>query len=182
MKYDLDWLKNQHLQSAKIKYLFFWGHQARPDGQVSASCLSQWWKSAFEVDQVQYKTSEHWMMAQKASLFGDQEIWQKIIECRTPGEAKKLGRAVKNFDQATWEKQRYDIVKEGNWHKFSQNEALKTFLLNTKERVLVEASPVDRIWGIGLAKEASGVEDPNNWRGLNLLGFAQMEVRDLLKK
>jgi conserved hypothetical protein, ribA/ribD-fused len=182
MKYDLNWIKSTFEKEEKLKYLFYWGHRPMKDGSIGKSCLSQWWESEFEVEHKKYKTSEHWMMAKKAELFGDQEILEKIYQARTPGEAKKLGRKVRNFDPEVWEENRYEIVKKGNYHKFSQNESLKNFLLNTKKRILVEASPVDSIWGIGLASDADKIENPNTWRGLNLLGFAQMEVRDMLSE
>ena len=97
-----------------------------------------------------------------------------------PGAAKAIGREVRNFDQQVWERHRFDIVVEGNLGKFGQHEALKEFLLGTSDRILVEASPVDRIWGIGLAADNADAENPNLWKGLNLLGFALMEVRNRL--
>ncbi len=94
--------------------------------------------------------------------------------------AKALGREVKHFDPAVWEAASYAIVVEGNRHKFSQNQALKSYLINTNEKILVEASPADAIWGIGLPQDAKEALNPFEWRGNNLLGFALMEVRDLL--
>lgn len=163
------------------KFLFFWGHQPNKDGSISKTCFSQWWLSSFEVDKVIYKTAEHWMMAKKAELFKDNEILARIIKVNSPAEAKKLGREVKNYDDKLWLANRYEIVKLGNYHKFSQNPDLKKFLINTKDRVLVEASPVDPIWGIGIASDHKDVLIPEKWKGLNLLGFALMEVRDELK-
>ncbi len=180
-KYNLNWIKEQHNQNKKIKYLFFWGHRPNPDGSIGKSCLSQWWLSSFEKDQKEYKTAEHWMMYQKAVLFKDEEMAEKILVANTPGEAKKLGRKVKGFDHDTWEAHRDEIVVEGNVLKFSQHEEMKAFLLNTGERVLVEASPRDNIWGIGLSQDAEQIENPNTWKGLNLLGFALMEARDQLR-
>lgn len=180
MKYDLNWLKSLHENGTRIKYLFYWGHRPNYDGSIGKGCLSQWWEAEFEVNNRTYKTSEHWMMARKAKLFGDNEILEKIYLAKTPKEAKTLGRKVKNFDQKIWEANRYEIVKTGNYHKFGQNETLRTFFLNTNNRVLVEASPVDKIWGIGLTSDSKFIENPNTWNGLNLLGFAQMEVRDML--
>jgi len=175
MKYTIENIKSES------KFLFFWGHQPNKDGSISKTCFSQWWLSSFEVDKVIYKTAEHWMMAQKAELFKDNEVLEKILQAKSPAEAKKLGREVKNYNENLWLAARYDIVKQGNYHKFSQNPELKTFLLNTKDRVLVEASPVDAIWGIGMAGDHKDVLDPEKWQGLNLLGFALMEVRDELK-
>ncbi|KQX13030.1 NADAR family protein [Flavobacterium sp. Root420] len=163
------------------KFLFFWGHQPNKDGSISKTCFSQWWLSSFEVEGITYKTAEHWMMAKKAALFNDNEVLEKIIESNSPAEAKKLGREVKNYDDKLWLANRFEIVKQGNYHKFSQNADLKEFLINTNDRVLVEASPVDPIWGIGMASDDKDVMNPEKWKGLNLLGFALMEVRDELK-
>lgn len=180
MKYDLINIKEKFNAGEKLDFLFFWGHQPKKEGSISQSCFSQWWVQPFEVEEKPYKTAEHWMMAGKAKLFNDPDMLVKIIETDSPKTAKGLGRKVKNFNQQTWEANRYEIVKEGNFHKFSQHVELKTFLLNTKQRILVEASPVDPIWGIGLAKDQVGIENPYTWKGLNLLGFALMEVRDEL--
>ena len=163
------------------KYLFFWGHQPYKDDSVDKSCLSQWYEASFELDGISYKTAEHYMMAEKARLFNDNQILAKIINSYHPGEAKKLGRQVKNFQEELWLENRIKIVIHGNLGKFSQNKDLQTFLLNTKERILVEASPRDRIWGIGLSSDHPDVENPYRWKGLNLLGFALMEVRRILK-
>ncbi|MNY61948.1 hypothetical protein D3C86_1986990 [compost metagenome] len=92
-----------------------------------------------------------------------------------------MGRLVKNFNAVIWDQHKFEIVVNGNLHKFSQHDAMKTFLINTKERVLVEASPVDNIWGIGMAADHEHIENPLKWRGENLLGYALMEVRDKLK-
>lgn len=121
------------------------------------------------------------MMAQKALLFDHKEIYDKIIAAKSPAEAKTLGRQVRNFDEVVWNTNRFALVVEGNLQKFSQHPDLKEFLLNTKERVLVEASPVDKIWGIGLAVDSDRADNPKRWNGLNLLGFALMQVRDMLK-
>lgn len=159
------------------KYLFFWGHQPRQDGQIDKQCLSQWWASSFEVNGLIYPTAEHYMMAEKARLFGDEVTAEKIVSAAHPEVAKKLGRAVKGFDEATWAEHRFAIVVRGNEAKFGQNADLKEFLLNTGERVLVEASPLDRVWGIGVAEDNAVAVKPEQWRGLNLLGFALMKVR-----
>ena len=122
------------------------------------------------------------MMAEKARVFNDIEIRKEILLVAHPHDAKKLGRKVKNFDPSIWDQHKFDIVVEGNYHKFSQHENLQEFLLNTNKRVLVEASPRDRIWGIGMSEKNEKANNPNLWRGQNLLGFALMEVRDRLLK
>ncbi len=165
----------------KVKYLRFWGHRPLPDGRIGASCLSQWWPSPFTVDGVMYASAEHWMMAGKARLFGDEEAERRAISASSPAAAKKEGRLVRAFDGTVWERERFALVVAGSVHKFGQNAELRDFLVNTGDRVLVEASPVDRIWGIGLAADDPRAEDPAGWRGLNLLGFALMEAREELR-
>jgi len=163
------------------KYLFFWGHQPTADGSIGKSCMSQWFEAAFTVEGMRYRTAEHYMMAEKARLFGDEAVRAQILEARTPAEAKKLGRGIRDFDEAAWLDARFDIVVRGNSAKFSQDDALRAYLVSTGDRVLVEASPVDAIWGIGLASNDAEAGDPRKWRGLNLLGFALMEARARLR-
>jgi ribA/ribD-fused uncharacterized protein len=180
MKYHIANTIARHDAGEMLKYLFFWGHQPSKDGNITQSCFSQWWEQPFEAEGLQYRTAEHWMMAEKARLFNDEEMLAKILEAKSPAQAKKFGREVQNFDQMAWESARYDIVLQGNLHKFGQHDGLKDFLLRTGDKILVEASPFDRIWGIGLAKTSPNIESPHTWKGLNLLGFALMEVRDML--
>ncbi|GAA1158012.1 NADAR family protein [Streptomyces hebeiensis] len=165
----------------RIKYLFFWGHRPRPDGTPGPGCLSQWWPSPFTVDGVTYPTAEHWMMAAKARLFKDEGAERSAIEAGNPALAKRAGRLVRGFDESVWERERYGIVVAGSVHKFGHHPELRSFLLATGDRILVEASPTDRVWGIGLAADDERARDPARWRGLNLLGFALMEARERLR-
>ncbi|MEO1228621.1 MAG: NADAR family protein [Myxococcota bacterium] len=158
------------------KYLFFWGHTEAP-GRVTQACLSQWYPSSFTVDGQTYATAEHWMMAEKARLFGDLAACRQVFAAEHPGEAKRIGRGVQGFESVTWEAARFDIVVRGSFEKFRQNPELRAFLETTGERILVEASPRDRIWGIGLAAQDPRAENPHAWNGLNLLGFALMVAR-----
>ncbi|GGY50687.1 hypothetical protein GCM10010384_65890 [Streptomyces djakartensis] len=167
---------------AKIRYLHFWGHRPRPDGRIGASCLSQWWPAPFSVDGVEYATAEHWMMAGKARLFEDPVAERAVLAAAHPAEAKRAGRLVRGFDEEIWERERFRIVVEGSVHKFAAHPELRGFLLSTGDRVLVEASPVDRVWGIGLAADDEAASDPARWRGPNLLGFALMEARERLRR
>jgi ribA/ribD-fused uncharacterized protein len=164
-------------EGGTAKYLFFWGHTPPKDGSIDKSCFSQWYDAGFDIDGIHYPTGEHYMMAEKARLFGDDEMLQQILSSVHPRKAKQLGREVKRYDEKRWREHRFEIVTTGNVAKFSQNENLKTFLLNTGNRILVEASPRDKIWGIGMDKNNPDVENPAKWRGLNLLGFALMEAR-----
>lgn len=165
----------------RVKYLHFWGHRPLPGGRIGASCLSQWWPSPFTVDGVEYATAEHWMMAAKARLFGDAEGERRVLAAGHPSEAKKAGRLVRGFDEEIWRRERFGVVVTGSEHKFAAHGGLRSFLLGTGDRVLVEASPVDRVWGIGLAADDEAAADPVRWRGPNLLGFALMEARRRLR-
>ncbi len=180
MKYSIEQLKEEHQKGKKLKYLFFWGHRKSKNGEITSSCFSQWWMQNFEIDGIVYPSEEHFMMAEKARLFNDFDIEKEILVSKTPDEAKKLGRKVRNFEQDIWEKHRMEIVVKGNFAKFNQNPELKSYLLSTNKRILVEASPVDAIWGIGLDRYSEFASIPTKWRGLNLLGFALMEVRDMI--
>lgn len=162
-----------------FKFLHFWGHKPSADGRVSAACLSQWFEAPFQVDGVAYQTAEHYMMAAKARLF-DPSVVPEILAAASPGAAKALGRKVRGFDEAVWVDQRFKIVCEANFAKFGQHPPLQKFLAETGTKILVEASPFDRIWGIGMAAHDPGADDPNQWKGLNLLGFALMEARGWL--
>ncbi|WP_112138979.1 NADAR family protein [Glycomyces dulcitolivorans] len=163
-----------------VKYLYFWNEKAGADG-LGRGCLSQWWPSRFAEDGHRYATAEHYMMAHKAWLFGDGETAERILEAGHPAQVKKLGRQARGFKPEVWEAERLGIVVRGNVLKFGQNPDLREFLLGTGDRVLVEASPVDRIWGIGLAGDDPRAANPGTWRGLNLLGQALMEARAQLR-
>lgn len=119
-------------------------------------------------------------MAHKALLFDDKRTYEQILLAETPKKAKALGRMVQGFDGPTWDKYCFDIVIKGNIHKFNQHLAYASFLLSMPNRVIVEASPADPIWGIGLKESDEDAQIPPLWRGQNLLGFALMEVRDFL--
>lgn len=167
-------------QGVHPKYVFFWGHTPKTPDKIDEACLSNWFPAGFTLDGVEYATAEHYMMAEKARLFGDMAMRERILAADGPGEAKHLGRNVSGFDEEVWVRHRFDIVAAGAEAKFAQNEALGEFLRGTGEAVLVEASPHDRIWGIGLARNTRSATHPVDWRGLNLLGFALMEARGRL--
>jgi ribA/ribD-fused uncharacterized protein len=163
------------------EYLMFWGHQPPPAGDPGKACLSQWWPVPFTVEGATYASAEHFMMAAKATLFGDAETAERIRAAPDPGAAKALGRQVRGFDEQRWAEWRFGLVVAGNLAKFGQHRELRDFLLGTGSRVLVEASPLDRIWGSGLAADDERAASPRDWPGLNLLGFALMEVRRQLQ-
>ena len=181
-KYTLQWLQQEISAGRKRELCLFWGHQPSKDDSMTKSCLSQWWMKDFYAMANSYLCMEQYMMAAKAELFGDKEIWDQILKCSDQKQIKALGRKVRGFDQAVWDKFKYAIVLNGNWLKFSQNRELREFLLSTGDSVLVEASPYDNIWGIRLSANSPEAWDPFRWRGQNLLGFALMEVRDELRR
>lgn len=177
MKYTLAKTIKDYQNGERQKFLFFWGHTPARDGSMTKSCFSQWSESEFVVDDILYKTAEHWMMIKKAELFEDEEIKLKILAAKSAAEAKELGRKVRNFNAEIWNAKKFEIVVEGNLHKFQQNTEMGEFLKNTNNRILVEASPFDKVWGIGIAQDHKNILRPDCWKGENLLGFALMEVR-----
>jgi ribA/ribD-fused uncharacterized protein len=179
--YHLDWLREKTKHGHPVTFLYFWGHANPQQKVVGNFCFSQWYPSPFTVDGATYLTAEHWMMAQKAKLFGDHSILAKIMLCQKPAEAKALGRKVANYDDGHWNEKKHEIVVLGNCHKFGQHPLMGAYLRKTGDSVLVEASPVDSVWGIGLAQDHPDAGSVTTWRGENLLGFALMEVRDWLK-
>lgn len=162
-------------QGFQPEFVFFW--QVDADSEERREYLSQWYPAEFVIDDITYLTAEHYMMAEKARIFGDDGIRNAILRTFSPETVKKLGRMVRGFDSAVWEKHRLDVVLRGNEAKFGQNGALRNYLLSTGNKILVEASPFDAIWGVGLGEEDPRIMDPRQWKGLNLLGFALMHVR-----
>jgi len=142
---------------------------------------SQWHPATFEIEGVTYSCAEQFMMAEKARLFGDTATLAKILAAKTPKQQKALGRKVTPFDADRWTAACRDIVVRGNLAKFSQNSGLQKKLLATGDLVLVEASPLDRIWGIGLKASDPRATKPEEWRGTNWLGEALMTVRTQLR-
>ncbi|XP_019853895.1 PREDICTED: uncharacterized protein LOC100638431 [Amphimedon queenslandica] len=156
-------------KSDEEKFTFFWQSQ---------SPFSQWHPSEFKIDGITFCCCEQYMMYQKAILFGDDEAAQKILDTSEPREQKAIGRTVRNFDDKVWKENCRDIVKRGNKAKFTQNEDLKEKLMSTIGTTLVEASPRDRIWGIGLGASNPKALNRKTWRGTNWLGQAITEVRE----
>jgi len=153
------------------KYTFFWGN---------SSPFSNWHKSQFEMDELEFNCAEQAMMYYKAILFEDDEAADKIMSAKSPREQKALGRSVKGFDLAVWEKHREHIMYDVLFAKFSQNGEMMEALLKTEDTIIAEMSPYDKIWGTGLAEDDSKAQDESQWQGLNLLGKALMQVRETL--
>ena len=178
-KYSLEGIQSRYKQGEVLKYSFFWGHQPAKDGSLTQSCLSQWWMAEFRdfIYCNTYCCMEQYMMAEKARLFGDEDILQQILACKSPKAIKALGRKVRNFASSVWDDVKHSIILTGSWNKFTQDDSLRKFFSETKD-VLVEASPYDSIWGIKMAADNIDSKNPCKWKGQNMLGFALMEVRD----
>ena len=157
----------------KEQFTFFWNGP-----------FSQWYPSPFEVDGRMFINAEQFMMYSKAMLFKDEDIAYKIMKSTNPKEQKALGRKVKNFNIETWSgpalgrrPRAWSIVRKGSWNKFSQNPDLLEILADTAGTTLVEASPYDKIWGIGLSEWDSARLTRENWLGTNWLGEILTNVR-----
>ncbi|XP_034334941.2 uncharacterized protein [Magallana gigas] len=165
--------ENEQPENEKDKYEYFWQKE---------SVFSQWYPSKFVVDGVEYSCAEQYMMQQKAILMNDMETADIIMALDAPNEMKQTGRYVKNFNQTVWDQHCTRIVEKGNIAKFSQNDDLKMTLFSTYPKTLVEASPYDKVWGIGLRKNDPRAWSKSTWQGKNLLGEILTRVRDKLRE
>ena len=152
------------------RFVFFWG-----------GWPSQWHPARFAVDGVQYNCCEQYMMADKARVFGDDEALAAVLATRNPRKHKAIGRTVRGFDAETWGAVSRGVVYMGNLARFGQDDSARALLLATGDKTIVEASPTDRIWGIGVAQDDPRVLDPRQWRGTNWLGIALMQARQTLR-
>jgi ribA/ribD-fused uncharacterized protein len=153
------------------KFVFFWN-----------GIFSQWYASRFTIAGITYNCCEQYMMAQKALLFNDIKSYEAIMKTTSPREQKALGRKVKNFETDKWNEVCREFVYQGNLAKFTQNPILKQGLMATEDKEIVEASPYDTIWGIGMDVGHPDIEDKSKWQGTNWLGEAIMRVRETLKQ
>lgn len=164
-----------------LECTFFYGHTRGISQEIGKECLSQWYVCGFKDENgIDFISAEQYMMYNKAILFGDLVTAHKILESTTQFDIKRLGREVKDFNEKKWIENREKIVMKGNIFKFTQNKKLKDFIMTTENTILVEASPTDDIWGIKMGMCEPGVNNPNNWRGYNLLGFILTDVRELI--
>lgn len=152
-------------------YIFFWGGP-----------FSNFYPSKMVIDGTEFFCSEQFFMSKKALYFGDMQTYELIMQAKDPKTAKYLGRKVKNFVAKEWEKVSRDYMFDANYAKFSQNKILRDKLLNTNDKELVESSPFDCIWGIGLDAKKASITNKSDWPGLNWLGQTLMKVRAKLKE
>lgn len=152
-------------------HLFFYRH-----------LLGQWHIHPFTVEGITYNCPEQYMMYQKAVLFKDEDAAEKILHEEKPHNHQKIGRIVKNYSQNIWDNVKFDVIVAGNMARFREDELGRNFLFESDPLILVEASPTDLVYGVGLGENDPLILDENNWRGQNLLGKALMKVRTELKK
>lgn len=154
-------------------FVFFW---------KTAEIYSNWHPSVFtDAEGHRFVNSEQYLMYHKALVMGDTATAEQILHEASPGRIKALGRQVRDYDEARWEAERLGVMEAGCYLKFTQNPAMQAELLATGSRTLVEASPVDAIWGIGMAEDDPLCETPTEWRGRNLLGIALTNVRERIR-
>lgn len=153
------------------KYVFFWGSE-----------FSNWYDCFFRYRGLLFYNSEQAFMYEKAKFFHDDIIASQILACDNPSVCKSLGRKVRGFDTKKWLTAGYPFMVEINYAKYNQNLQLKELLLSTGDKTIVEASPYDNIWGIGIHWNDDNCLDESKWKGQNLLGKALMEVRKQLKE
>ena len=151
------------------KFTLFW-----------AGPFSQWHPCQFSVAGMAFNCAEQFMMYSKAILFHDMETAEQILATDSPKEQKALGRRIKNFDAQAWLLFREGIVYTGSYAKFTQNPDLEEILLATQGTTLVEASPYDQVWGIGLGEDNPKANNRATWDGLNLLGETLTRVREAI--
>ena len=159
------------IKDKKEEFTFFWG-----------GVFSNWAPSKFIIDGVTFSCGEQYMMYKKALMFKDYDSAKKIMETSNPKEQKAIGRQVKSFKDDIWVKYCRDIVYDANYAKFTQNEDMLEELLSTGNKELVEASPYDRRWGVGMSEDNPFIQDKANWDGLNWLGEIITKVRENIKK
>jgi ribA/ribD-fused uncharacterized protein len=152
------------------KLVWFWGGE-----------FSNFYKCTFEENDIIYNCSEQYFMAKKALLFNDMEMYDKIMKSNNPKQQKGHGRKVKKFNEDIWNSACEEIMFNGNLLKYTQNEDLKNLLLATENKEIVEASPYDKIWGVGIGPKDERIQDKNSWNGQNKLGICLMKIRDQLK-
>ncbi len=171
---DITKITQNKMESGDESILFFW----KPF-EVNGY-LSNWSPHVIKNEGIEFKTVEHFFMYHKAILMGDEHTAKKILLVRTPQEAKALGRLVQNFDEEKWDTLKEGVMVHGLWLKATQHSEVKDLLLATCGKKLAEASPFDKIWGIGMSKDDKNAHNPNKWRGKNLLGKSWMKARGLI--
>jgi ribA/ribD-fused uncharacterized protein len=166
---------HQQDENNRHAYLFLWCGQ----------CFSNWHHSPNQfvdpITELSFNSTEQYFMWAKATFFGDKEIADLVVKELDQRKIKELGRKIKNYNNDAWECVRFGFMVYANYLKYSQNASMGNELLSTQGKILVEASPYDTIWGVGLGENDPHILSEENWKGRNLLGKALMKVRTMLE-
>lgn len=177
-RYNREAIQQRYNEGEALNFVFFWGPG---ESKLPKACFNQWHNAAFHHNNFLFASAEQAMMAEKAYMFKDLGTLQQILECVNPRAVKALGRMVQGYNDLRWAAHRLQLVVDINYEKFSQNHDMREVLLATGSAILVEASRVDKVWGIGMAEDNQNCTNPNLWHGTNLLGEALMIVREQLR-
>lgn len=150
----------------------FWGQ---------ASPFSNWRAGKITLDGFDYSCGEQRMMHCKAALFGDLAASERVLASPSPWSQKQIGRSIRGYDEAVWEDDRMPMMIEIVFQKAIQDDSTRAHLMATGTAVIVEASPHDPVWGIGLSENDPASLDPSLWKGRNLLGRAWMAAREHIR-
>lgn len=180
MNYSNAWLIQQIITGETPSYTCFLSDRCMQNADWDTNCFNENYYAPFKVEGIVYNTVQHWLMAQKAALFYDAVSMEKIIACKTAAHAKLLGSQIKQVDEDVWLANAYALVVKGNVHKFAQHGTLKQKLINTSHSIIVAITPNDCLWGNGMNYQPNQPFNPIKWKGANLLGYALMDVRDIL--
>lgn len=142
--------------------------------------FSNFYISPFKIGKLKYNCTEQYFQHKKAMFFEDHKTAGKIMKTQSPAQQKKLGRRVKGYDELRWMQVRKQTMESGCMAKFTQNQPEKEKLLATGDSLMVECSPTDKIWGIGLGLKDHRAKNPKNWVGQNLMGKVLENVRELI--
>jgi ribA/ribD-fused uncharacterized protein len=143
--------------------------------------FSNWYMMPFVHHSIQYNCSEQFMMYSKAMLFKDTDVAEMIMDQGHPRKQKFLGRQVRGYDDQIWMAECENIMLPGLVSKFQQDSYSLNTLLDTGDKIIVEASPSDRIWGIGMTAHDPRAINPDKWEGQNRLGKVLMKARDVIR-
>lgn len=145
--------------------------------------LTNFSSCTFWVDDQIFNSSEQYFMYQKAIHFKDHETAKLILKATNPAEAKRLGRQVKNYNDKSWNAIRDFVMCHGLYNKFTQSKPHKEYLMRDEfyGKLFVEASPIDRIWGVGMDIDNPDIDDESKWLGENALGQLLTSIRNLLR-
>lgn len=165
-----------------LRFVFFGECHSEFTDSVGKECFSRWYSLAFEIEGKSFFCIEQYMMAEKACFFDDEECERRIMNNNDIEDITLLGQQIKIFDGFLWDNYKKDVIRQGNVAKFADNKELFEFLISTDDAILVEATPYDVVWGIGMREGDQGIDNPHNWKGENILGFTLMKIRDFFNQ